>query len=113
MPTTGGRAGYRGQGLLAGFPRSRRAEVLQPHMRTWMMVWTLRVGLAGILVGASMVPARRRRVLLGTSCCQEKQRTPVQVTTLGRALPYSSRTSLPAACTSGSLSTSLANPTPP
>lgn len=77
------------------------------------MVWTLRVGLAGILVGASMVPARRRRVLLGTGCCQEKQRMPVQVTTLGRALPYSSRTSLPAARTSGSLSTSLANPTPP
>lgn len=35
-----------------------------------------------------------------------------QVTTLGTALPYSSCTSPPAACTPGSLSASLANPTP-
>lgn len=81
-PATPGRAGWGGEGVL----------VLWPYVLTWMMVWTPRVGLAGVLLGASMVPAWRCRVLSDTGCCQKKQH--IQVTTLGMALPCSCCTSL-------------------
>lgn len=54
-----------------------RARLPPPRALTWMMVCTLRVGLAALLLGASMVPARRLLAIPGTGwekrSCQQGQ----------------------------------------
>lgn len=75
----------RWRGAPGGVCARCRARVVWPRALTWTMVWTWRVGLAGVLPAASMVPPRRRWALSGTGCCQEKRRTVAQVSTPGRA----------------------------